>query len=556
MNRATVGAVIVAGAAALGITACGSSTTEKTSTTSGTAVKAGGTATVLMGTAPDFLDPQEGYTTQSAEATWITYTPLLTYKHAAGQAGTELIPGLASALPTVSSDGKTYTLKLRPNLVYSNGAPVKASDFAYTIERAIKLNWGGKSFFTNNIVGAAAYDKGSAKTISGIKTDDTTGTITIHLSQPYGAFANVLAFPSAGLVPTGTAMQNLSNSPPPGVGAYMITAVSPNKTFTLVKNPKFAALKIPGIPAGNLSKVVVNITSNTQSEAEQVLSNQADAFDPGDTLPPSLLPQIESKATGRFSRESVPSTFYFFLNTQTKPFDNPVARQAVNMALDRRALQRLASGFLQPGCFFLPPGIAGHPTSACPYGDPNAAPDVAKAKQMIQSAGLAGTPVSVWGEQRSPRRQYVEYYTSVLNAIGFKATPKIISDSVYFPTIGNAKTNAQTGFADWVQDFPNPSDFYLLLNADSIQPTNNQNFSMVNDPHIQSELTKLNAIPATKLNSVAKEWQSLDEYTAKKAYVASYGAEEVPKFFSDRLNFGAAVFHPLFFNDFSSWSLK
>ena len=556
MNRATVGAVIVAGAAALGITACGSSTTEKTSTTSGTAVKAGGTATVLMGTAPDFLDPQEGYTTQSAEATWITYTPLLTYKHAAGQAGTELIPGLASALPTVSSDGKTYTLKLRPNLVYSNGAPVKASDFAYTIERAIKLNWGGKSFFTNNIVGAAAYDKGSAKTISGIKTDDTTGTITIHLSQPYGAFANVLAFPSAGLVPTGTAMQNLSNSPPPGVGAYMITAVSPNKTFTLVKNPKFAALKIPGIPAGNLSKVVVNITSNTQSEAEQVLSNQADAFDPGDTLPPSLLPQIESKATGRFSRESVPSTFYFFLNTQTKPFDNPVARQAVNMALDRRALQRLASGFLQPGCFFLPPGIAGHPTSACPYGDPNAAPDVAKAKQMIQSAGLAGTPVSVWGEQRSPRRQYVEYYTSVLNAIGFKATPKIISDSVYFPTIGNAKTNAQTGFADWVQDFPNPSDFYLLLNADSIQPTNNQNFSMVNDPHIQSELTKLNAIPATKLNSVAKEWQSLDEYTAKKAYVASYGAEEVPKFFSDRLDFGAAVFHPLFFNDFSSWSLK
>ena len=366
----------------------------------------------------------------------------------------------------------------------------------------------------------------------------------------------MLAFPSAGLVPTGTAMQNLSNSPPPGVGAYEITAVSPNKTFTLVKDPRFAALKIPGIPVGNLSKIVVDITSNTQSEAEQVLSNQADAFDPGDTLPPSLLPQIESKATGRFSRESIPSTFYFFLNTQSKPFNNPVAREAVNMALDRRALQRLASGFLQPGCFFLPPGIVGHPTSACPYGDPNAAPNVAKAKQMIQQAGLAGTPVTVWGEERSPRRQYVEYYTSVLNAIGFKATPKIISDSVYFPTIGNAKTDAQTGFADWVQDFPNPSDFYLLLNADSIQPTNNENFSMVNDPHIQSELTKLNAVPATKLNSVAKEWQALDEYTAQKAYVAAYGAEEVPKFFSDRLDFGTAVFHPLFFNDFSSWSLK
>jgi len=556
VNRATVGAVILTGAAALGVTACGSSSSEKSSGSATPAARAGGTATVLMGTAPDFLDPQEGYTTQSAEATWISYTPLLTYKHASGQAGTQLIPGLAQALPTISKDGKTYALKLRDGLVYSNGSPVKASDFAYTIERAIKLNWGGKSFFTNNIVGASAYDKGKAKTISGIETDDRTGDITIHLSQPYGAFPNVLAFPSAGLVPTGTAMQNLSNSPPPGVGAYMITAVSPNKTFSLVKNPRFAALHIPGIPAGNLSKITVNITSNTQSEAEQVLSNQADAFDPGDTLPPSLLPQIESKAKGRFTREAVPSTFYFFLNTRTKPFDNPMAREAVNLALDRRALQRLASGFLKPGCFFLPEGLAGHPTSACPYGDPNAAPNVAKAKQLVQQAGLEGTPVSVWGEERSPRRQYVEYYTSVLNEIGFKATPKIISDSVYFPTIGNAKTNAQTGFADWVQDFPNPSDFYLLFNADTIQPTNNENFSLVDDPHIQSQLAKLNAVPATKLDSIAKDWQALDEYAARKAYVAAYGEEEVPKFFSDRIDFGSAVFHPLYFNDFSSWQLK
>ena len=48
-------------------------------------MKEGGTATVLMGTAPDYLDPQEGYTTQAAEADWISYTPLLTYRHASGQ---------------------------------------------------------------------------------------------------------------------------------------------------------------------------------------------------------------------------------------------------------------------------------------------------------------------------------------------------------------------------------------------------------------------------------------------------------------------------------------
>ena len=59
-------------------------------------------STVLMGTAPDYLDPQLGYTTQSAEPDWITYTPLLTYRHANGKAGGELIPGLATALPKVS----------------------------------------------------------------------------------------------------------------------------------------------------------------------------------------------------------------------------------------------------------------------------------------------------------------------------------------------------------------------------------------------------------------------------------------------------------------------
>ena len=200
-----------------GIAACGGSNSSSSSSKSsgGGGGKEGGTATVLMGTAPDFLDPGQGYTTQSAEATWITYVGLLTYKRAAGQAGTQLIPGLAESLPQVSKDGKTYKLKLRKGLVFSNGKPVKASDFAATVERAIKSNWGGKSFFTSYVDGAGAFDKGKAKSISGITTDDATGDITIKLSVAYGAFGNVLAFPAAGLVPKGTPNKNLSNNPPP-----------------------------------------------------------------------------------------------------------------------------------------------------------------------------------------------------------------------------------------------------------------------------------------------------------------------------------------------------
>jgi len=508
-----------------------------------------------MGTAPDFLDPQEGYTTQSAEATWISYLGLYTYAHANGEPGGKVIPGLAQDFPTVSSDGKTYTLTLRQGLNYSDGSPVKASDFAYTIERALKLNWGGKSFFTGYIKGAEAYDTDKSHTISGIKADDNTGKITITLTKPYGAFLNVLSFPSAGLVPTGTKMSNLSNDPPPGVGPYEIKNVVPNRSFDVVRNPKWTASMVPGVAPGHVD-ISVKIASNTQTEAEQVLNNSADIFDWADQIPPSLVPQVTSKAAGRYKQQNTISTFYFFLNTQTKPFNNQLAREAVNTALDRNAINRLNGGNFKQTCWFLPEGLTGHPDGACPYGDPLGTPDMAKAKQLMQQSGMVGQPVTVWSETRSPRKEFVAYYTDLLNQLGFKAKTKVIADAQYFSTIGNLKLNAQTGFADWNQDFPNPSDFYLLMDQNSIQQTNNENFSQVKDPHIQSELQALNPVPASKLNSVASRWQALDTYTAQKAYIAAFGQEMQPMFFSNRINFATAVFHPLYGNDLSSIELK
>ncbi|MCW2967705.1 MAG: extracellular solute-binding protein family 5 [Solirubrobacteraceae bacterium] len=563
-ERLSARALIVAALSvlALGLAACGSSSSNSSSSSSsggssssGSSVKDGGAITILMGTAPDYLDPSEGYTTQAAEADWITYTGLLTYKHASGEEGGTLIPGLATALPQISSDGLTYTLTLRKGLTFSNGKPVKASDFTYSIERMLKLNWGGKSFVTGYVTGAAAFDTGKAKTISGIKTDDASGKITIHLDKAYGAFSNVLAFPSAGILPTGTAMKNLSNNPPPGVGPYMITSVVPNQSFTLKKNPAFAKFNIPDIPVGHLDTINVKIVSNTQSEAQQVLSGSADVFDAGDTIPPALLPQINSQASDRFQKQTIPSTFYMFLNTRMPPFNNQLAREAVNVGVDRRAFQRLASGFLAPSCYFLPEGIVGHPTGDCKYGN-LAAPDIAKARQLLQQSGQMGAKVTVWGETREPRKEYMDYYTSALNKIGFKASEKIIADATYFPTIGNAKTAPQTGFADWIQDFPNPSDFYLLLDANSIQPTNNENFGNVNDPHIQSELAVLNKSPATNLAKDAARWQALDEYVASKAYVFVFGSEQVPQFFGPKINKDAAIFHRTYLNDWTSLALK
>jgi peptide/nickel transport system substrate-binding protein len=541
---------VTVGLAGLGLAACGGGGDN------GGGGSEGGTATVLMGTAPDYLDPQEEYTTQGAEATWISYTPLVTYKHENAPGGNTVIPGLATALPEISQDGKTYTETLRKNLVFSDGTPIKASDVACTFERMIKVNWGGKSFFTDNVEGATDFDEGKSDHISGVTADDATGKITIKLVKPYGAFTNVLAFPEMGVVPCSAPQHTMTTSLPPSSGPYMIQDIVPNKSFSVVKNPKWASNNVPGIPLGHLDKIDVKIESNTQTEAQQVLNNQADNFDAGDTVPPSLVQQVRTQASDRFSAVTIPSTFYFFMNTTIPPFNNELARQAVNVAIDRPALQRLASGFLTPECFFLPEGVTGHPDSACPYGAADGNGDLEKAKQMVQQSGTAGQSITVWGEQRAPRTQYVEYYADLLNKLGYKATPKLISDTTYFPTIGNAKTMPQTGFADWIQDFPNPVDFYLLLTTSSIQPVNNENFGNVSDPTIDSTVKKLEPTPTADLDSVADQWQTLDEYTAKKAYVVVYGSEAVPKFFSDRINFDSAQVHPTYLNDWSTWQLK
>jgi peptide/nickel transport system substrate-binding protein len=550
-------------ASVLALSACGSSSKSSSSSGSSSSSSSAGGGTsntgainIVEGTAPDSLDPGFGYTTQAAEADWISYTGLTTYAHQSGTPGGQVIPGVATALPTVSDGGKTYTVTLRKGLVYSNGKPVKASDFAYSIERSLKIPWGGSGqFYGGTIVGAAAYAKGKAKTISGITADDSTGKITIHLLSPYGAFDNVLAFPSSGLVPTGTPMKNLPNNPPPGVGPYMITNVVPNQSFSLVKNPHWAAMNIPGIPAGN-SNINMKISSNVDANALSVLQNSADVFDYADTIPGSLLPQIQSQASGRFSKKVMNSTYYVFMNTQTKPFSSQLARQAVLTGLNQNAMSRLGSGTLIPGCYFLPPGMVGHPTAPCPYGNPASGGNLAKAKALVQQSGMAGTPVTVWSETRTPRQQWMTYYTQFLNQIGFKATQKVIADATYFTTIGNLKLNPQTGFADWNQDFPNPIDFYLLLQGSAIQPTNNQNFGQVKDPHIDSVSTKLGATPTSQLSSVASQWQALDQYVTQKAYVGVFGYQTFPAFTSTRVDLSSAVFHPLYGWDWTTLKLK
>jgi peptide/nickel transport system substrate-binding protein len=534
------------------VAACGSSSKSSTS-----GAKAGGTATLVIGTAPQSLDPSLDFTTQGAEVHWLTHLGLFTYAHASGSAGYQVIPAIATALPTITDGGKTYTVTIRQGLKYSDGTPLKASDLKFGIERAIKLGWSAASFITSasNVVGATDYSKGKTSSISGIVPDDAAGKITFHLSAPYGAFLNVLAVPGVSFLPPSTPMKPEAANPPAGFGPYEIKNVAPNVSYDINVNPNYAAQAIPGIPAGHVN-IHAKIESNTTTEASDVLNNSADIFDWGDTIPPSVVSQVQA-LTDRFKGVNTGKTFYFFLNTKNKPFSNALARQAVIKALDYNALQRLGSGTLTPACYLLPPGMVGHPTAPCPYRDPSSPPDIAAAKKLVQQSGTAGTAVTVWAENRQPRLQWTESLAATLNQIGYKASLKTIADANYFTTIETLKNHPQTGFADWQQDFPNPTDFYQnLVDANAIAPMGNSNYEEANDPFIQAQLKQLYPVPTSQLATAAAKWTALDQYVAKQAYLAVYGYLQTPQFYSNRVDISKVAFNPLYGTDFSTLQLK
>jgi len=549
---ATLAALALASSATLA--ACGGDDDDG----SGGATAEGGEITISQSSQPDYLDPALSYTVNGWEPMWLVYTPLLTYAHEEGTAGAELIPGLAEDLPEVSEDGLTYTLTLRDGLTYSDGTDVVASDFERTIQRVLNLESGGAPFY-QVIEGAEDYLAGNdpEADISGIETDDETGEITITLTEADSSFANVLAMNFAGLVPGDTEFKNLTESPPPGVGTYEITESVPNRQFVMERVDGFADLGLE-IPEASIDTITTQIIKNPQQSTQDVLNGELDYQQ--DPPPADLKPTVIEQADDRYEEFTTSSTYYFFMNHDVAPFDDPLVREAVNYGVDKPALARLFAGELAPGCSFLPPGMPGYDeafdTTECPYGDPTQPPDIAKAQDLLKQAGADGTAVTVYGNTDDPTPAVTQAYADMLNEIGLDAEVELLDGGVYFQTVGNAKTEAQTGFTNWFQDFPHPLNFYFLVDGDTIQPTNNNNNGNVNDPKINDTIDELSL--ETDLEAVADEWAELDRYLIEppQSSIVPYGHRKLATFVSERIDFESIIQHPVYQNDYSSFALK
>jgi peptide/nickel transport system substrate-binding protein len=546
-----VAALIVA---VLGISACGGDDDNEGG--GGGGGKQGGSITI--GTVgPDSYDPVLMQTVQAFQPLKTVYTGLLAFKDETGKAGTELIPGLAEKLPEVSSDKKTYTFQLRKGLKYSDGTPVKASDFEVAIKRLLKLA-GPYSSFLTTIEGATEFqEKGDPNVdISGIEADDQSGKITVNLTVPDSKFQFAVAEPYSAPVPASKIRYtSMTKDPPPGVGPYKIEVVDPSREFILTRNKYF---NIPGIAKGKIDKITGQVSTNVTKMTEDVINGKLDFMTEDPTG--DLLPTVKAKYSDRFSLNPYPpNTYYFSMNSSIPPFNNAKAREAVNYAVDGRALVRVFGGRLKPTCSFIPPGTIGYDESAeCPYGDPEGPGDIAKAKELVKESGTEGQTVTMWTNDKDPRPAIGEYMRDTLSQIGYDAKVKTLNQQVYFDAIGTKSRKAQIHFNDWFMDFPDPSDlFQPLVTGEALKSTPTFNTSFVNDPHINSEVAKLSQErdPASK----AEDWTKLDQYLIGpgKSYVAPYGSELTSTFMSERMDFeNCNGIHQVFKNDWTLFCLK
>jgi peptide/nickel transport system substrate-binding protein len=538
-------ALIAAGCGGGGSSGGSGSSTSSTGTTSSSG-KTFPDFRIAYDTGIDYLDPSLSYTVQGWSILWNVYLPLLGYKHVNGPDGATLVPYLAKDLPKVSADGKTYTFTLRKGLKYSDGTPVKASDFPKTIERDYAVNSPGVGFF-GNIVGTDTIAKTGKGTISGIQANDSTGTITIHLKAPQGDFEYIMATEFAALVPPNSPKKDSSTNPLPSTGPYMIQSYKPNKSVLIVRNPNFDASMFGGnVPSGNPDKITIDVLGDAGVALTRTLKGQDDYdfYQP----PNDRLAELQSKYSSQIKVYTPANTFYYFMNTREAPFNNVKVRQAVNYAINREALVRIYGGLATPTENVPPPTYPQYKKlSLYPY-------DVAKAKQLLKAAGATGAKVTIWTDDNESRRapEAGQYLQGVLNQIGMKATLKEIHAAVYWTTVGNQATHAQIGFADWFQDYPHPLDWFdVLLNGNRITQTHNNNYANFDDPTINSKIESLKKEP-TLTASVNSQWASVDKAVMQQAPWAPYLNQQGIDTFNADIDLSCYVFSVNYQFDFST----
>lgn len=503
----------------------------------------GGTMRLVARSAAGTLDPHINYTLQYWQIYQGLYDGLMAFKKAAGADGFTKVPDLAEAAPEVSNDGKTYTFKLRKGIKFSNGQELTTKDVVASFQRIFKVSSPTAGGFYSVIVGAdkCLASPADCTLDGGVVADDAAGTITINLTRPDAEFLDKLALPHASILPADAPTSDAGSTPIPGTGAYMISAYDPNKGMTMVRNPNFKVWSEDAQPDGYPDTIQYDFGLTDEAEVTAVQNGEADWM--FDQPPTDRLGEIGSQYQDQVYINTLTAWWYAPMNTNLAPFDNVKARQAVNYAIDRNALVNLFGGpvLASPVCQVLPPGFPGH-EDYCPYTkDPGttwSAPDLDKAKQLVEESGTKGQKVTIIAEDTAVSKAIGTYLQSVLTDIGYEAEVKPISPNIQFTYIQNTNNKVQISITQWYQDYPAASDFLnILFGCASFTPGSDSSINIAGfcDKDIQAKMDRAMAMGVTDPEGANKLWAEIDRNVTDAAPMAALFTPKHIDFVSKRL---------------------
>ena len=534
LYRLSTGAVV----AALAVAAAGCGASSKPSHPTAPVGHKGGTFTILANSSFGVADPAQNYTLEEWQLLYDTHDGLVQFQRVAGVAGDTLVPDLATSIPTPTNGGKTYVFHVRRGIKFTNGQVLKPSDFVRTFERQFTVP--GPTSFYSGIVGASKCSTKGCNLTKGVVADNTSYTLTIHLIAPDPEFLDKLALPFAYVVPGNTSFKITGNHVPPGTGPYKWQSYDPNKQAVLVRNPYFHVWNAAAQPAGYPNQIIEKYGLTVSDEVTAVENGQANEVYDGDVIPADRLNELNSpRFASQVHVNPLTADWYFALNTKRPPFNNVLARQAINYAANRSAYVKIGGGpsLAVPTCQILPPNFPGY-KPYCPYtAGTNFArwtgPNLAKARQLVKASHTAGMKVVVNSTTDTAGRALAAQMVSDLNAIGYKASQQLLNGSVQYPFVQNSNNIGKWNvtYSQWYQDYPAASDFLnVLLGCGSIHPHTDAspNIAEFCNPSIQAQMTRAESLGQTNPTVANNLWAQVDrEVTSQAPWVDMYNPKQI-----------------------------